>query len=43
MNGDGINCDQSDIDNEKEFRRIRKNLAKARNKFFIDGKRNAVS
>ena len=40
MNGDGINFDQSDVDNDKEIRKIRRVLAKAREEFFNEGKRN---
>ena len=40
MNGDGINCDQSDVDNERAFAKLRRSLAKARREFFNEGKRN---
>ncbi len=40
MKGDGLNFDQSDVDNEEEFDQMRKDLAKARHEFFVEGKRN---
>jgi len=40
MKGDGINCDQSDVDNDKEFENLNKNLDKAKHDFFAEGKRN---
>jgi hypothetical protein len=40
MMNDGINCDQSDVDNDKEFGKLRKFIRKARHEFFVEGKRN---
>ena len=41
MNGDEINFDASDLDNEEAFEKMRKDLAKARHEFFVEGKRNS--
>lgn len=40
MNGDRINCDQSDVDNEEAFDQMNKDLKKAREEF-TKGKRNS--
>ena len=40
MDGDGINFDQSDVDNEEAFEEMRKDLKKIR-KEFSEGKRNS--
>ena len=40
MNGDGINFDQSDVDNEEAFEKMRKDLKKIR-KEFSEGKRDS--
>ena len=40
MNGDGINFDQSDLENEEAFEEMRKHLKKIR-KEFSEGKRDS--
>ena len=40
MKGDGLNFDQSDVDNEEEFETLRRDLARARKEFFAGKKYN---